>query len=113
WFWFPDLSDRPNGWDAEPDGGVQGSPGPFLLAEPRSSAQKPHADGPSATQQAPESAWWSGPVPASEDGTDCEDPQESNQEPWPHLVNGVWVPAPGSEGNLPGLNPMDPNSTDP
>lgn len=34
-------------------------------------------------------------------------------EPWPHLVNGILVPQPGYEQDLPGLDPIDPNSTDP
>ncbi|WP_154605257.1 HNH endonuclease signature motif containing protein [Arthrobacter sp. AQ5-05] len=33
--------------------------------------------------------------------------------PWPHLLNGTSVPEPGSEEDLPGLDPIDPHSTDP
>ncbi|MEO8220457.1 MAG: DUF222 domain-containing protein [Specibacter sp.] len=33
--------------------------------------------------------------------------------PWPHLVNGITVPEPGTEQDLPGLDPIDPTSTDP
>ncbi|ALE06952.1 hypothetical protein AL755_18290 [Arthrobacter sp. ERGS1:01] len=32
--------------------------------------------------------------------------------PWPHLVDGILVPEPGSGTELPGLNPIDPNCTD-
>ena len=34
-------------------------------------------------------------------------------EPWPRLVNGINVPEPGSEQDLPGLDPICPASTDP
>ncbi|POH74964.1 HNH endonuclease signature motif containing protein [Arthrobacter glacialis] len=53
--------------------------------------------------QGPVPAWASGET-ASADGT----PPES----WPHLVNGIPVPEPGYEQDLPGLDPIDPNSTD-
>lgn len=33
--------------------------------------------------------------------------------PWPHLVNGINVPEPGTQRDLPGLDPIDPASTDP
>lgn len=33
--------------------------------------------------------------------------------PWPHLVEGILVPEPGSSAELPGLNPIDPDCTDP
>jgi hypothetical protein len=47
--------------------------------------------------------WWSGPVSPNDEGS----------EPWPHLVNGVWVPEPGSGEELAGLCPIDPENTDP
>ncbi|PYI66407.1 hypothetical protein CVV68_14000 [Arthrobacter livingstonensis] len=33
--------------------------------------------------------------------------------PWPHLVNGIQVPEPGSDEELPGLDPIDPACTNP
>ncbi len=33
--------------------------------------------------------------------------------PWPHVVEGISVPAPGSTQELPGLDPIDPACTDP
>ncbi|WP_288027196.1 HNH endonuclease signature motif containing protein [Arthrobacter sp.] len=35
------------------------------------------------------------------------------EPPWPHLVHGIQVPEPGSDIDLPGLDPIDPNNTDP
>ncbi|RAN69369.1 hypothetical protein B5P43_36410, partial [Bacillus sp. SRB_336] len=35
------------------------------------------------------------------------------EPPWPHLVHGIQIPEPGSDIDLPGLDPIDPNSTDP
>ena len=52
-------------------------------------------------------------VPRPDDGPHKSTEPSPATEPWPHLVNGVWVPEPGSEENLPGLSPMDPDSTDP
>ncbi|WP_287928441.1 HNH endonuclease signature motif containing protein [Arthrobacter sp.] len=33
--------------------------------------------------------------------------------PWPRLVDGTWVPAPGADGELPRLDPIDPACTNP
>ncbi|MDO5752979.1 HNH endonuclease signature motif containing protein [Arthrobacter sp.] len=118
WFWFPDLAKDANGWDPAPDGGRCGSTGPFIAAEPCDgaepcrAAQIPNDDWCSGAQAVPEAAWWSGQAPPEEAVSDGDSLQEANPQPWPHLVNGVWVPAPGSEENLPGLSPIDPNSTD-
>ncbi|WP_054010307.1 HNH endonuclease signature motif containing protein [Arthrobacter sp. ERGS1:01] len=49
----------------------------------------------------------SGPHEPAVDSTPDQPP------PWPHLVNGIPVPEPGSGEDLPGLDPIDPRSTDP
>lgn len=50
-----------------------------------------------------EDHWWGGPaVPDAELGV-----------PWPHHVDGVFVPEPGPGGELEDLSPIDPNSSDP
>lgn len=46
------------------------------------------------------------------DGGSAETVEDAVPEPWPHLVNGIPVPEPGYEQDLPGLDPIDPNSTD-
>lgn len=38
--------------------------------------------------------------------------QNQDGDPWPRLINGVWVPAPGDEADLAGLDSTDPSSTD-
>ena len=40
-------------------------------------------------------------------------PEPGPEAPWPHLINGIWVPAPGSGQELPGLDPIDPANTNP
>ncbi|WP_154605140.1 HNH endonuclease signature motif containing protein [Arthrobacter sp. AQ5-05] len=49
--------------------------------------------------------------PDNPDGPDTT--QDRGARPWPHLLNGTSVPEPGSEEDLPGLDPIDPHSTDP
>ena len=55
-----------------------------------------------------DNGWASGP----DDGLPGTIEPPADTEPWPHLVNGVWVPEPGSEEDLPGLSPVDPDSMD-
>ncbi|AIY01919.1 hypothetical protein ART_2320 [Arthrobacter sp. PAMC 25486] len=124
WFWFPDLSGENNGWEPGPDDGLHGNTGPFIATEPSGGHQPfgapeqcggacpPETSWPPPKEE-PEAAWWAGPVPPEGDDPDGTAQPEGNVEPWPHLVNGVWVPAPGSDEDLPGLSPMDPDSTDP
>ncbi|AIY03690.1 hypothetical protein ART_4091 [Arthrobacter sp. PAMC 25486] len=42
-----------------------------------------------------------------------DDAAEEASMPWPRLIDGAWVPAPGSEQDMPGLDSTDPDSTDP
>lgn len=83
-----------------PEDGIHGT-GPFIATEP--------CDG----MRQPEAGWWAGPVPPEDDDPGGATTQEEDVEPWPHLVNGIRVPVPGSEEDLPGLSPMDPDNTDP
>jgi len=58
--------------------------------------------------QAAEGPWALGPAPDWP-----PQPEGDGAEPWPRLVDGVLVPEPGSDAELEGLNPIDPNRTDP
>ena len=60
-----------------------------------------------------DNGWGPAPGPQPDDGLHGTTEPPADTEPWPHLVNGVWVPEPGSEENLPGFSPMDPDSADP
>ncbi|ALO67730.1 hypothetical protein AS189_16150 [Arthrobacter alpinus] len=45
---------------------------------------------------------------------DCDGaPEDDTDKPWPHSVYGVDVSAPGDNETLPGLDPIDPFSSDP
>ncbi|WP_449373978.1 DUF222 domain-containing protein [Arthrobacter psychrolactophilus] len=93
WFWFPDLSNIDNGWI--PRAGDNPAPG-------KAPDEGEDADAPS-TDPGPEPFWWGSPAPSTAEQAD----------PWPRLVNGIWVPEPGSGERLLGLSSTDPNSTDP
>ncbi|MHA7306939.1 HNH endonuclease signature motif containing protein, partial [Arthrobacter sp. TMN-49] len=71
--------------------------------------------------QEPQATSWppaQGPLPgwastADPDGESDAGGAGGGPKPWPHLINGISVPEPGSEQDLAGLDPIDPNSTDP
>ncbi|MCQ9166188.1 HNH endonuclease signature motif containing protein, partial [Arthrobacter sp. STN4] len=53
-------------------------------------------------------------IPATPDPPRPDTPPATTQaQPWPRLVNGIWVPEPGSDQELPGLDPIDPDCTNP
>ncbi len=95
WFWIPGI----------PDPGPQ--PSPKQWPPPASHA----------AQETAENSGWSGSdlddTGYLEEGGSADGSSAESTEPWPHLINGVSVPAPGSEDALPGLSPIDPDSTDP
>lgn len=115
WFWFRDTLDSSTsgyGWASSPPGGLWTSgphkpkpddPGPFAAApaRPAPSAAPEPVLGSAATDSG-----------TTDSGTTAP-PETADSQPWPHLVNGVWVPEPGSDSGLDGLDPIDPHSTDP
>lgn len=91
WFWFPDLSGMNTGWIPR----AGDTPAPHT--ETAEDVDAPSPD------PAPAPFWWGSPAPSSTEPAD----------PWPRLVNGIWVPEPGSGERLLGLSSTDPDSTDP
>jgi hypothetical protein len=61
--------------------------------------------------QGPAPGWAHNPPGTDPPGTDA--PGTDAPAPWPHLIDGTWVPAPGSDEALPGLDPIDPACTNP
>lgn len=105
WFWFPDNRDATASTNGSIRAAQGGSPTP---GSPAPSPEAPDPEAPGAHETAPFT-----PVSAPPDAEATARPETAQPQPWPHLVDGVWVPEPGSDGGLGGLDPIDPNSTDP
>ena len=127
WFWFsatpsatPASTPQPThtATESEPRGETEGHTG----APPQSSPPEPPPP-PQPPDHGFGSGWDSTPLtnisgsgtasgastgPSESDGA----PEDENDNPWPHSVYGVDVPAPGENETLPGLDPIDPYSTD-
>ncbi|MGO2540617.1 MAG: DUF222 domain-containing protein [Specibacter sp.] len=110
WFWFRKSAGSSawgNGWATPPPGGIWTS-GPIKA--------NPDDPGPFAARSAAPARPAAPTRPAASDAPDSDataPPETADSQPWPHLVNGVWVPEPGSDSGLAGLDPIDPDSTDP
>ena len=103
WFWFPTPAATPNGW--EPRGPntdfdiwettTPPAPEPAQTSVPSRDGENPHAD-----------------EPPHEDQGNGD--QGSGDQDWGvHLVDGVRIPFPGNGEIIEGLDPTDPDSTDP
>ncbi|WP_165788181.1 HNH endonuclease signature motif containing protein [Arthrobacter glacialis] len=117
WFWFPDNRDvtaSNNGWIRPAQGGSP-TPGNPVPSPGVPIPGVPIPDAPGPDEAGPDEA---GPDEATSttapvDAGATAPPETVQSQPWPHLIDGVWVPEPGSNGGLGGLDPIDPNSTDP